>query len=197
MPLLRCCLILLCVLGLFRVSSQAQDRDINFPTDEEIKLVLTQADRATQQYKPLVDIEEKMYGKNGEAAVAKDRQVIGALETAIKAFGKNPQAFNGPLGFAFFEWLDDVGRNALLCASGASNEVASNILAGDKGKADLEISLSQNCANISTLFYTVSENAGALYLRYVQGEEKLTRKGAGAAQKCAEALKQKAPVPKN
>lgn len=192
---LRRCSILLCGLGLCCVSSQAQERDVNFPTDEEIKLVLTQVDRAMQQYKPLVDMEEKTLGEKGKAAVAKDRQVIGALETAIKAFGNNPQAFNGPLGFAFFEWIDDVGRNALLCASGAANEVARDILTGDKAKADVEISLSQSCADVSTLFYTVSENAGALYLRYVQGEEKLAEKSAEVAQKCAEALKQKGAVP--
>jgi hypothetical protein len=29
-----------------------------------------------------------------------------------KGFGKNPQAFNGPLGFSFFEWLDDASRSA-------------------------------------------------------------------------------------
>jgi hypothetical protein len=197
MPLFRPCSNLLCVLSLCCVSSQAQNRDVSFPTDEEIKLVLTQADRAIQQYKPLLEMEEEMYGKKGETAVAKDRQVVGALETAIKAFGKNPQAFNGPLGFAFFEWLDDVDRNALLCASGAANEVASDILAGNKGKADVEISLSQSCAAVATLIYTVSENAGALYTRYVEGEEKLAEKGAEVAQKCAETLKQKGAMPKN
>lgn len=44
-----------------------------------------------------------MYGKKGEADVANDREVVRGIETAIKAFGKNPQAFNGPLGFSFFE----------------------------------------------------------------------------------------------
>jgi len=189
MPLLRCFSILLCAFGFCCVSSSAQNPGGNFPTDEEIKLVLTQADRAIGEYKPLLDMEEKMYGK-GEIAVAKDRQVIGALETAIKAFGKNPQAFNSPLGFAFFEWLDDADRNALLCAGSAANEVASDILAGDKGKADVDINLSQNCTTVATLFYTVSENAGALYTRFVQNEEKVAKEGAEIAKKCAEVLKQ-------
>ena len=195
MSLLRCS-ILLCVLGFCSVGSQAQDPGANFPTDEEIKLVLTQADRGIQEYKPLLDNEEKMYGKKGEAAVAKDREVVRGIETAIKAFGKNPQAFNGPLGFSFFEWLDDASRNALLCASSALTEGSANMAAGGQAKAAMEISLSQSCMAISTLFYTVSENAGALYTRYVEGEERLAEFSAQVAQKCAEALKQKGVVPK-
>lgn len=188
--------ILLCVLGFCCVGSHAQDRGPNFPTDEEIRLVLTQADRGIQEYKPLLDSEEKLYGKKGEAAVAKDREVVRGIETAIKAFGKNPQAFNGPLGFSFFEWLDDASRNALLCASSALTEASANMAAGGQAKAAMEISLSQSCMAISTLFYTVSENAGALYTRYVEGEEKLAELGAQMAQKCAEALKLKGVAPK-
>src|SRR6266446_6633032 len=196
MPRLRCCSILLFVLGSCCVRSQAQDRDVNFPTDEEIKLVLTQADRAIQEYKPLLDMEAKMYGKKGEAAVAKDREVVSGIEMAIRSFGKNPQAFNGPLGFSFFEWLDDADRNALLCVSGASNEAIGHILAGDKEKAELAMSLSQSCLAVSTLLYTVSENAGALYTRYVQNEEKLAEQGAEVTKKCMEILKRNGTVPK-
>jgi hypothetical protein len=197
MSSLRCCPIILCVLSLCCVSSQAQNRDVNFPTDEEIKLVLTQTDRAIQQYKPLLDMEEKIFGQKGEAAVAKDRQVIGALETALRAFGKNPQAFNGPLGFAFFEGLDDADRNAFVCASSALTEASVNMATGDQAKAATEISLSQSCMAVSTLFNTIGENAGALYTRYVEGEEKLAEFSGQVAQKCAEALKQKGAVPKN
>src|SRR6266446_7541372 len=196
MPLLRWCSILVCILSFCGVSSQAQNQDENFPTNEEIKLVLTQADRAIQQYKPLLDMEEKMLAKKGEDAVAKDREVVRGIETAIRSFGKNPQAFNGPLGFSFFEWLDDADRNALLCASGAATEATVNILTGDKGKAETEISLSQSCNAVATLFYTVSENAGALYTRYVQAEEKVAEQGASVAKKCMEILKQSSAAPK-
>ena len=195
MSLLRCS-ILLCVLAFCSVSSGAQNRDQNFPTDEEIKLVLTQADRAVQEYKPLLEMEEKMYGKKGEAAVAKDLEVVDFIEIAIKAFGKNPQSFNGPLGFSFFEWLDDADRNALLCASGAATEATVDMLAGDKEKAEMEIGLSQRCTAVATLFYTVSENAGALYTRFVQSEEKVAQQGAEVAKKCMEILKQNSAVPK-
>jgi hypothetical protein len=196
MPSLRCGFILLPLVASFCVVSHAQDREASFPTDDEIKLVLTQADRAIQEYKPLLDMEEKMFGKKFEDAVAKDRGVVRGIEIAIKAFGKNPQTFNGPLGFTFFEWLDDADRNALLCASGAATEATVNMLAGDIEKAQLEISLSQSCTAVSTLFYTVSENAGALYTRYVQTDEKVAERGVQIARKCTELLKQNGVVPK-
>jgi hypothetical protein len=174
----------------------AQNQQASFPTDEEIKLVLTQADRAIQEYKPLLDAEEKMYGKKGEAAVVKDREVVSGIEIAIKAFRKNPQAFNGPIGFTFFEWLDDADRNALLCASGSATEATVSLLAGDIQKAQSEISLSQNCSSVATLFYTVSENAGALYTRFVQNIDEVAKQGAQVAQKCSDVLKQNDAVPK-
>ena len=37
-------------------------------------------------------------GKSDSGAVAKDREVVDSLETAIEAFRKRPQGFNGPLG---------------------------------------------------------------------------------------------------
>jgi hypothetical protein len=64
--------------------------ETNFPTDEEIRLVITQIDRAMQQFKPLLDQEEALLGGEGKEATAEDRQVVGALETASKTFKKNP-----------------------------------------------------------------------------------------------------------
>jgi hypothetical protein len=81
MPSFRC----LCILLIFAVPSssdvngQDKDKAVNFPTDDEIRLVLTQADRAIGQYKPLLDQEEKMLGKVGAEAVARDREVVDVL----------------------------------------------------------------------------------------------------------------------
>ena len=175
---------------------QAEDKDVQFPTDEEIRLVLTQAGRAIDQYKPLLDMEQKAFGKEGADAVAKDREVVQAIEMAIKGFSKNPQAFNGPLGFAFFEWLDDASRNASLCSGSALGEAGRSALARDTDTAESDIQLSQNCTSVSTLLYTVSENAGALYTRYIKGEQRVAEEGARVAARCAEILKQKSIVPK-
>jgi len=166
----------------------AQDKT-SFPNNDEINLMLTQADRAVQQYKPLIDMQERLLGKKAQEAAAKDREVVQGLETAIKAFRKNPQGFNGPFGFAFFEWIDDADRNALLCTSGAANEAAVYLMDGKLDQAKDLIQLAQSCSDAATLIYTVSENAGALYTRYVGGEEKLALDGAKVAQECANVLK--------
>jgi hypothetical protein len=176
----------ICVLCFFtalpvNAKGESKDKEVNFPTDDEIRLVLTQADRAIAQYKPLLDQEQQTLGKEGAEAVAKDREVVAGLEAAIKGFKKNPQAFNGSLGFAFFEWLDDASRNAVLCSTNALNKAFENTLAGDRNKATSELHLSQSCSDVSTLLYTVSENAGALYTRYVEGEEKLAEQGVQTA----------------
>jgi len=47
----------------------AQKRDTNFPTDDEIRLVLTQTERAVNEYRPLLDRWEKMLGKEGAEGV--------------------------------------------------------------------------------------------------------------------------------
>jgi hypothetical protein len=72
------------------------------------------------------------------------------------------QAFNSDLGFAFFEWIDDADRNILLCATGASTQAVSLMLDGKTAKARSLAQLSQSCMDMSSLLYTVSENAGAL-----------------------------------
>ncbi len=165
--------------------------DTNFPTDDEIRLVLTQAERAIGEYKPLLDMQEKMFGKAGADAVAKDRQTVHGIDVAIAAFGKNPQAFNGPMGFAFFEWLDDACRNALLSSESAMNSATEGLVDGDKQKAQTNIELAKDLANVSTVLYTVSENAGALYARYVDGEDKLATEGFKVATDCTDILKKR------
>ena len=196
MPSLRCLFVLLAFALCAPNSSGQSKNDANFASDDEIRLVLTQADRAMDQYKPLLDQEQQVLGKEGAEAVAKDREVVQGIELAIKGFGKNPQAFNGPLGFSFFEWLDDASRNAVLCSANAANKAFQSILSGNKDKAISELHLSQSCTDASTLLYTVSENAGALYTRYVESEQKLAAEGARVAQRCAEILKQNGIIQK-
>src|ERR1700730_10308185 len=185
-------ILVFCVVASWCAGSRGQRAEPSFPNDDEIKLVVTQAERAVQQYKPMLDTEAKVLDEKGKDVVAKDRQVVLAIETGNKAFNHNPQAFNGPLGFAYFEWLHVGSRNAVLCAANASLEVSASIRAGEKDKAELEMQLSQNCMDVSTLLYTVSKNVGALYARYTESEENLANKGFRVATECAEALKKKA-----
>jgi hypothetical protein len=163
--------------------------ETQFPTNDEINLLLTQADRAMQQYKPLIDEEERQLGKTGAEAVAKDRQVIQAVDIAVEVLKKQPQGFNSPAGFALFEWLDDAGRNALLCSSTVLMQSTMFMMAGKTDKANELIHLSQTCMDASTLIYTVSENAGALYERYLKAEQHLAEESFSTVQKCKDALK--------
>jgi hypothetical protein len=170
------------------VPLRAQDEK-TFPTDTEIQLLLTQADRAIQQYKPLIDQEEIQFGKSGAEAVAKDRQVVQGIEMAVQTLQKKPQGFNSPAGFAFFEWLDDASRNAMVCSTSLMTQATVSLMAGEISKATELIHLGQSCMDVSSLIYTVSENAGALYERYVNAEEQLAQKDFDTSQKCFEALK--------
>jgi hypothetical protein len=194
MALFRCASALVLLTISFAVVAGAQDEK-TFPTDDEINLVLTQTERAIQQYKPLIDQEEFQLGKTYTSAVANDRQVVSALEMAVKAFKGKPQGFNGPLGFAFFEWLDDADRNALLCGSGASTQAALQMMAGSKDKAESLMHLAQSCLDASTLINTVSENAGSLYQRYVETERQLAVRGAEVAERCIDVLKKSGGAP--
>jgi hypothetical protein len=188
MVLLRCASVLV-LLTIGRAVVANAQAEKNFPTDHEISLVLTQTERAIQQYKPLIDQEEVQMGKSATESVARDRQIVNALETAVKALKGKPQGFNGPLGFTFFEWLDDADRNAVLCGSGASGQAALEIMAGNKDKAESLVHLAHSCSDVSTLIYTVSENAGSLYQRYVEAEQQLAVQAAEVAEKCTDILK--------
>jgi hypothetical protein len=161
----------------------------SFPTDDEIQLLLTQADRAMQQYKPLIDQEEKALGKRGADAVAKDRQVVQAIETSIEILKKKPQGFNSAAGFLFSEWLDDATRNALLCSQTAMSDASIFAISGKATGLDPLTELSKSCMDVSTLIYTVSENAGALYERYAKAEQDIAERAFESFQKCTAILK--------
>src|SRR5579863_2778943 len=96
----------------------AQNNDKPFPSNDEIRLLLTQADRAMEQYKAAVDLEEIQFGKSSAEAegVAKDREVSAGYEIMSKGMKAKPQAFNSRFGFEIVTLLDDASRNSLLCS---------------------------------------------------------------------------------
>lgn len=66
------------------------------------------------------------------------------------------------------------------------------LIAGKTDDALQMMQLSKSCMDASTLIYTVSENAGSLYERYVKGEQDLANEGASGLERCVEALKKTA-----
>jgi hypothetical protein len=188
MQLLRPGILVLLLVGLATIG---QAQEAVFPTNDEIQLVLTQADRAMQQYKLLIDQEELHFGKSSAEieAVAKDREVVRAIEMAVQVLKKNPQGFNSAGGFALFEWLDDASRNAMVCSSSFSVQATTTLMNGEISKATELIHLGQSCLDASNMIYTVSENAGALYERYAKTSQKLAADGAKILQQCTDTLK--------
>jgi hypothetical protein len=184
-------LALVCAIALCCSCSHAQDGAVILPTDDEIRLVLTEGKRAIALYKITIDVEEKVFGNDGMDAVAKDRELASHLEIALEGFEKRPQEFNSPLGFKFFAWLEDASRNTLLCSSKLMDDSLTSLRAGAKDKAGFDMQASLACLEISTLMYTASEKVGALYTRYVEGQEQLAEAATRVAQDCANALKQK------
>jgi hypothetical protein len=71
------------------------------------------------------------------------------------------------------------------------------MMAGETNKGVELIHLSQGCTDASILLYTVSENAGSLYERYVKAEQHLAEDGAKVAQECSDALKRVTPANKD
>jgi hypothetical protein len=159
-----------------------------FPTDDEIALVVSQTGRALSNYEATVKREEELTDKSAD--VENDKRVIHGLTVISKVIGAQPQKFNGPFGFTFVLLLDDASRNAALCNTDAIQKGIKATLAGDTGKAQEYLQLGQACSDVSNLPYTVSENAGALYQRYVNGEEGLAIDAVNTMNQCVAKLKQ-------
>lgn len=164
-----------------------------FPTDEEVGLLLTQTDRALDRYKPLLDEQEAQIGKSVEEDVANDRKLVSSVQASVKVLNAKRQSFNGPLGFAFFESLVDMDRNALRCGFAASSQSSGYVIAGDHDKADALLHLSQKCMDLSMLIYTISENASSLYKRFIQAEDQWAAHSTQEARQCEDALEKNRP----
>ena len=108
-----------------------------------------------------------------------------------KGMSAQPQKFNSPFGFEFVLLLDDASRNAALCNADAIQKGIKTTMAGDTRAAQDYLQLAQSCTSVSSLLYTISENAGALYQRYVNGEASLAMDAFNTMNKCLDTLKQK------
>jgi hypothetical protein len=178
-------------LGILGYPAQAQKSvEHLFPSDEEIKLMLSQADRAMTDYRQVVDQEEKLLGASADVAL--DTKTLSMWAYAKKALATNTQGFNSVAGFDVVTMLDDASRNASVIASNAALEVLKAITNGKVSMAtDSLITLFQNANAASTLLYTVSENAVALYTRYLTWQQDTSGQAVLMLQKCGDALKSK------
>ena len=166
----------------------------SFPENDEITLVMTQTERALVGYRAAVDLQGKLM--KAEAGVEDDKKLIEGLTALSKAIGEHPQKFNSQAGYEIVLLLDDASRNAALCTTEALKRSIGATVSHDSAEAESYLLLSQNCTAVSDSFYTVSENASALYRRYVKGEETLAQDAFNTAMKCNEALTKTKSPPK-
>ena len=117
--------------------------------------------------------------------------MIHGLTVMSKAIKEQPQKFNTAAGFEFVLLLDDASRNAALCNADAIQKGIKVTMEGNTAAAQNYLQLAQACTGASNLLYMVAENAGALYQRYVSGEESLAIEAVGTMNRCVEQLKQK------
>ena len=194
MPRLRfsCALVSLIFMVQFAIAANAQSEKV-FPSDEEISLLLAQADRTIERYKPLLDEQETQIGKSIADEIAKDRQSLSTLETVMKNFKNRRSAFNGLQGFTFLESLHGAERNVLRCVSSASSASTGYMIAGNRDKADDLLRLSQSCMDVSVLIYTTTESAVTLYQHFIEAEDQWAAHSTQAARQCENTLEKIRP----
>src|SRR5450755_4552418 len=122
-------LIVFAVSSLLSITASAQERDkmeeAAFPSKQEINLVVTQAERALDQYKRSVDLEETLPSEKAAGnSLSTDRGVVEMTAKLISDLKKNPDSFHGLGGLLLLSALDDTSRNAALCASSAMSDLA-------------------------------------------------------------------------
>lgn len=157
-----------------------------FPKDDEIKLVMTQTERALVGYQAAVNLQGTLM--KAEAGVEDDKKLIEGLKVLVKAINEEPQKFNGQAGYEVVLMLDDASRNAALCSTEALKRSVQATASGDSSAGESYLLLSQNCTAVSESFYTDGENASALYRRYVKGEATLAKDAYDAAMACSATL---------
>ena len=147
-----------------------------------------QIDRAMSQYHQLVDQETKLLGDSADTAT--DTQLLKFWGIMKAELTKSPQKFNSFVGFDVATTVDDAARNAAVISNAASVEVLKQITGGKvTPQTDSLVTLMQNANANGTLLYTISENASALYRRFLHWQEDTLVQSVNALTKCANVVK--------
>jgi hypothetical protein len=152
---------------------KSKQEEIKFPSDDDVKLVLTQAHRTTEQYAAAVQLADKLLGQTGKEGVEKDRQVLEGLNVLLSGLDKHPDKSNGILGFELITSLDDASRDAHICAGSAVTFGSKAGMEGKTTSATALFGLAQSCQNSGVLLYTVSESASSDVRKYLKNIERL------------------------
>jgi hypothetical protein len=163
-----------------------------FPTTEEINLVVTQAERVFAEYKQSVEFETELpAAQKNPSSLENDKQVVKMSAQLIEGLKKRPEVFNGLGGLLLLTTLDDASRNAALCGSSGMSDMGSEILKPhpDTSLGYQILSITEKCNDVSSHIYTVSESVNALLVRTVEAQQELNGKMMDTLTKCAAAMK--------
>jgi hypothetical protein len=187
-PTLICCLLLLTVCA---PAQQEKAKIPEFPSADEIQLVVTQSERVFEQYKQSLTMEAELPSfKRDPSAIEKDTGVYDMGMKLVDALKKRPEGFHGVGGLLLMSSLDDASRNAALCSGTAYNDTMEAVMAkSDVHSAESWMHVGLSCINISGYLYTVSESVQALLVRDLKAQQMLNQSAAETVNSCTAALK--------
>ncbi|MGC2163782.1 MAG: hypothetical protein WA634_17890 [Silvibacterium sp.] len=163
---------------------------VSLPTTDQISTVLDQVDQSLSSIKLAVSLESGLpSSRENRSGVKTDKEGIADIEAVVSKLRKNPESFNGPLGFMLFPDLDDLSRNAALCEASASSDAAKAIISGDKVAAYSALNVQGACFGASTASYEASQGAYHLFLQELLAQSGVNDRAAEALTKMTEALK--------
>ena len=163
----------------------------NFPNNDEIQLVVTQAERAFAQYEYAVTLEAELPSmQTDKTAVNRDHEALNLAKKLVTSLKGRLDAFHGPGGLLLLGVLDDTSRNSALCSASAFADITTGLLdkSLDRAKAYQFMHIGQTCQDTSTQLYTVSENVHALMLRELESQQALNAQASEAITRCTSAL---------
>jgi hypothetical protein len=162
-----------------------------FPSTAEITLLLSQAERSFNEFEGAIKMEEAELGTQSarDSTFETDRQLLKSFRNLLPSLKKNPQQFNGPLGFLLIGDLDDASRNMALCTGQGYGLAGASIAVQDVSTAKSKMLAAETCRGVSQLLYSVSESAFNLYASYLSSNEILEQRLSNTVGRCAEILK--------
>ena len=182
----------LIVLLLISASAFAQQAtEVQFPTTDEINLVVSQSERAFELYKNSVLMEKTLESSRQDpTGLGKDEEVVEMSQKLVAGLKRNPNGFHGLGGFLLLSSLDDASRNAALCSSAGSAEIAKGLIDHADPKDAYEVmTVIQNCSDVSAHLYSVSESVHALMVRDLEAQQDLNNKAMDMVAKCTQVMK--------
>jgi hypothetical protein len=175
----------------FPAATRAQKPDSGFATHDEVTLLVTQTKRAVTDYTDAVALEGEL-AKDPEE-IENDKKLIDGLNLYTKALSTDPNKFNRVEALPFVLMLDDASRDASLCFGSAMQSGMKALAAHDSELAENYLALANKCTAASSSLYTVSENAAALYQKFLNAFDDLAHKAVDEMDRCTDVLKKNPP----